>query len=75
MFDRANDGVTSVGGDNNLYNYLFIKEESDSILASASGLSAKEEVGLLRAFGRFEKVFPLQLPLTKGHMAHLIIGP
>ena len=58
-----------------IFFFCFAQEESDLILDSADKLSPHEEVGLLRAVGRFSKIFSLQLPLTRGHVAHLIIGP
>ena len=55
-----------------LYN---LQEESDHILHMASGLKSHQEVALLRAYSRFPKVFSTQLPLTKGHFAHFVLGP
>lgn len=65
--ERGKKGLKS-----SLYN---LQEESDHILHMASGLKSHQEVALLRAYSRFPKVFSTQLPLTKGHFAHFVLGP
>ena len=64
--ERGKKGLKS-----SLYN---LQEESDHILHMASGLKSYQEVALLRAYSRFPKVFSTQLPLTKGHFAHFVLG-
>ena len=64
------------GGKKGLKSSLYnLQEESDHILHMASGLKSHQEVALLRAYSRFPKVFSTQLPLTKGHFAHFVLGP
>ena len=41
----------------------------------ARQLTAEAEVGVIRAFSKFPKIFNTQLPLTKGHLAHFVLGP
>ena len=41
----------------------------------ARQLKPEAEVGVLRAFSKFSKIFNTQLPLTKGHLAHFVLGP
>ena len=41
----------------------------------ARQLTAEAEVGVIRAFSKFPKIFNTQLPLTKGYLAHFVLGP
>ena len=40
----------------------------------ARELKTESEVAVIRAFSKFPKIFNTQLPLTKGHLAHMVLG-